>query len=62
MWICLSSDTDECNDGTHNCSQICTNTIGSYMCECNDGYYLDVDNVTCNGMYKMCVYIMLYVV
>ena len=62
MYICCCSDTDECSNGTHNCSHICTNTNGSYMCGCNDGYYLDFDNVTCNGMYKMCVYIQLYIV
>ena len=59
MYICLSSDTNECSEGTHNCSQICNNTHGSFTCACNDGYHLDIDNVTCNGMYKLCVYIML---
>ena len=62
MYICFSSDTNECSDGTHNCSQICTNTNGSYTCGCNDGYHIDFDNVTCNGMYKMCIYIQLYIV
>ena len=55
MYICLNSDTDECSDGTHNCSQICINANGSYTCECDHGYALDFDEVTCNGMYKMCV-------
>ena len=55
MYICYSSDIDECSEGTHNCSQICTDTDGSFMCGCNNGYRLDFDNVTCNGKYKMCV-------
>ena len=46
-------DIDECSDGTQRCSQICTNTIGSFTCGCNDGYLLDVDGATCNGMYKL---------
>lgn len=33
-------DVDECSDGTHSCdaNAECTNTRGSYQCECNDGY------------------------
>ena len=30
------------------CSQICTNTIGSYICSCRPGYVLDIDNRNCN--------------
>ena len=55
----MYSDTNECSDGTHNCSQICNNTNGSFTCGCNNGYQLDYDNVTCNGMYKIslvCLY------
>ena len=42
--------SDVCNE-THNCSQICTKTNGSFICECNSGYLLDIDGVTCNGMH-----------
>ena len=45
-------DIDECSDGTHYCSQTCTNTVGSFTCGCNNGYLLDVDGTTCNSMYK----------
>ena len=62
MYICLYSDIDECSEGTHNCSQTCTNTNGSFTCGCNNCYLLDLDEVTCNGMYKMCIYIQLYIV
>ena len=47
-----NADIDECSDGTHNCSQTCTNTNGSFTCGCNSGYLLDIDGATCNGMQK----------
>ena len=46
----MFSDIDECIEGTHDCSQICINTVGSFICRCNSGYELDIDGVTCNGM------------
>ena len=58
-FVSILSDTDECSDGTHNCSQICTNTNGSFTCGCINGYLLDLDEVTCKGMYRMCI---LYIV
>ena len=60
--IMYYSDIDECNNGTHNCSQICTKTNGSFTCGCKNGYQLDTDEVTCNGMYKIYTYIQLYIV
>ena len=37
-YLCL--DIDECAIGSHNCSKdaTCTNTVGSYVCECDEGY------------------------
>ena len=32
------------------CEQICNNTIGSFECVCEQGYYLDDNNETCSGM------------
>ena len=43
-------DVDECSDGTHDCSQTCTNTIASYTCGCNTGFLLETDGITCSGM------------
>ena len=36
---------------THECydTQKCINEIGSYRCECNEGYNIAVDNRTCEG-------------
>ena len=44
-------DTDECSDETDDCSQICTNTVGGFTCDCNTGFVLDSDGATCNGEY-----------
>ncbi|XP_060591770.1 fibrillin-1-like [Ruditapes philippinarum] len=41
--ICV--DIDECNETP--CSHICINTYGSYTCNCQNGYFLKEDKVTC---------------
>ena len=47
------SDINECaNDFLNGCNQICTNTIGSFLCECNSGYELGDDLMTCSGLYN----------
>ena len=43
------TDIDECSEGISGCSQLCSNTIGSYSCLCHIGYQLDSDNHTCLG-------------
>ena len=43
-------DIDECQQGISGCSQVCTNTIGSYKCSCNAGYQLTNDSHTCIGL------------
>ena len=45
-------DIDECSDRTDGCSQIYTNTSGSFICVCNSGLQMDNNGVTCNGMQK----------
>ncbi|XP_071845759.1 uncharacterized protein [Apostichopus japonicus] len=41
-------DEDECELNTHNCDEnaFCTNTEGSFQCNCTDGYYGDGFNCT----------------
>ena len=46
----IFSDIDECSEGTSGCSQLCTNTIGSYTCTCDNGYQLTNDNHTCTDI------------
>ena len=47
-------DTDECADQTHDCTQACANTVGSFICQCQHGYYLDTDGHTCTGKVYSC--------
>ena len=42
-------DIDECLEDIDGCGQRCSNTVGSYTCNCNSGYRLDSDRHTCNG-------------
>ena len=42
-------DINECLADNGNCSQVCTNTNGSYFCSCYSGYKLDPDGRTCRG-------------
>ena len=48
----LHSDIDECSEGTHNCDQICTNTVGSFTCSCNSGYKLLGNGKSCRGTFS----------
>ena len=50
-------DIDECTSGVP-CQQICTNTRGSFQCNCSSGY--TVDGNMCNGQwtcYNCIVYV-----
>ena len=48
----LFADIDECETGEHNCSQTCSNTLGSFECKCRAGYSLQDDGVTCAGRHS----------
>ena len=43
------SDIDECDEETHQCTQNCMNSNGSYACTCNSGFIIDADGRTCDG-------------
>ena len=48
--ITIYIDINECENDNGRCSDICTNTIGSYHCDCHSGYHLSVnDNKNCIG-------------
>ena len=40
-------DIDECSINNGGCDQKCTNTN---VCSCNDGYILNGDGLTCDGI------------
>lgn len=44
---------DLCSTGDHDCQQICVSTPGSYTCACRDGFTLNDDGKTCNGMIQI---------
>ena len=43
------ADINECASSNGNCSQLCTNTFGSYNCSCLSGYALNANGRTCDG-------------
>ena len=50
MWFThFCPDINECMAANGNCSQICTNTNGSYACFCQSGYALTADSRKCTG-------------
>ena len=40
--------------GIDTCDQNCTNTPGSFLCNCSEGYVLGEDGYTCDGETKLC--------
>ena len=48
-YFIASIDIDECTDNVDACNHKCVNTIGSYICTCEDGYKLDDTETTFLG-------------
>lgn len=51
-WILFYVDINECSENTHACSQVCVNELGTYHCECFNGYQnitTTPTDVTCTG-------------
>ena len=49
-------DINECSANTHGCSQVCVNDLGTYHCECFNGYQKLVTtptDVICTGKYYL---------
>ena len=43
-------DVNECQTSNQGgCAQVCTNTLGTYTCGCNEGYMLNIDGRFCDG-------------
>ncbi|KAI6658949.1 G-protein coupled receptor [Oopsacas minuta] len=45
----VCSDIDECEDSSITCQGNCTNTIGSYTCDCRDGF-INLNETFCNDV------------
>ena len=45
--INLIAAINECEEGTHKCEQICTDTEEYYTCSCRDKYVLDENGFNC---------------
>merc|ERR1739838_374716 len=43
----VEPDQDECNLNLDECSHVCVNTIGSYECQCYNGFLLAEDGFNC---------------
>ena len=52
---CSGVDINECERKEHNCSQLCDNVPGGFVCGCEAGYSLQGDGVTCTGMHAQYV-------
>ncbi|XP_078621276.1 uncharacterized protein LOC144887750 [Branchiostoma floridae x Branchiostoma japonicum] len=45
------NEIDECETNNGGCAHICTNTIGSFRCSCQDGFSLNSDGFTCDEIH-----------
>ena len=61
--LLFSSDVDECKRNETICGHYCSNTNGSYVCSCMDGYTLSDNGHTCEGVIcLLCSYMYMYIV
>ena len=49
LYKIFCTDINEC-ELYNDCHQECSNTIGSYQCNCKDGFILNNDTVSCRGL------------
>ena len=45
--VTVCEDINECLTNNGGCNQVCTNTGGSFQCNCTEGYELSGDQLTC---------------
>lgn len=50
LLLLLRLDDDECRLGSNSCEHTCQDIQGFYTCSCREGYVLDTDGQTCNGI------------
>ena len=49
LYVFFTSDIDECLDYACPAHAYCNNTIGSFTCTCQQGFYKDVNTNVCLG-------------
>ena len=47
--IILSLDINECDPSIALCEHLCTNSNGSFTCDCRPGYSITIDQLSCLG-------------
>ena len=47
--FCISTDIDECAEGSDECEHMCMNTEGNYTCSCYESYLLADDGKSCTS-------------
>ena len=54
-WSCILCciDVNECETLNGGCQQTCTNTDGSFSCDCTEGYELEMGGTTCQGKLQL---------
>ena len=49
MYAYCALEINECLTNNGGCAQICNNTVGSFRCSCNPGYFLLADARSCES-------------
>ena len=45
----ISLDVNECEISNGGCQHQCRNTDGSYLCQCKEGFFLNINGKACSG-------------
>ena len=49
----MNLDVNECEISNGGCQHQCRNTNGSYLCQSNGGFFLDINGKTCTGKFDI---------
>jgi len=50
-------DINECSSDNGGCEVYCVNTVGSYMCECEEGYFQEPGDEECQIRKTKCYFL-----
>ena len=60
--VTIHTDVNECAFDNGGCQHDCINSGGSYRCECQQGYILQSDGMSCEGKSLGCLKLMIITV